>query len=98
MKMNEMRMWDLCGACHKELGTPVYRLYLAKRIERFERMACSGDATKSFIALRRLMALLVQERVMLDMEDSMLKAAGFDGAFIALGRTCVDLLWLGLLF
>ena len=52
MKMNEMRMWDLCGACHKELGTPVYRLYLAKRIERFERMACSGDATISFIALR----------------------------------------------
>lgn len=32
---------------------------------------------------------MVQDKTMLGMDDAKLKAAGFDGAFIALGRTCV---------
>lgn len=92
MEANELRLWNRCTACHQELGESVYRFYLARRIERFEIKACSSlckDEIGSFIALRRLVALLVQERVMLDMKDAALKAVGFDGAFIALGRTCV---------
>ncbi|VDC04427.1 unnamed protein product [Peniophora sp. CBMAI 1063] len=91
MEANEARLWKMCTACHKELGEGVYRLYLAKRIKRLEAMACSGslpkDETQSFLALRRLVALLAQERVMLDTNEAQLKAAGFDGTFIALGRT-----------
>ncbi|KZV65316.1 hypothetical protein PENSPDRAFT_668494 [Peniophora sp. CONT] len=89
MEANELRLWDKCAACRKELGPSVYRFYLAKRIERLEIMACSGSSLEngySHHALRRLVALLAQERIMLDMETTELKTAGFDGAFIALGR------------
>lgn len=92
METSELRLWDKCAACHKELGPAVYRFYLDKRIEHFEMkacMACSGSSSReedSFVALRRAVAILVQERIMLDMENAALKAAGFDGAFIALGR------------
>ncbi|VDC04428.1 unnamed protein product [Peniophora sp. CBMAI 1063] len=90
MEANELRLWDKCAACHRELGTIAYRYYLTKRIERYETRAYldpnSDDETGSFVALRRLIAILLQERMMLDMEEAELKAVGFDGMFIALGR------------
>lgn len=93
MAAKETKLWDMCAADHKNMGTSTYSFYLAKRIARFESMACmgsnTGDETESFVAFRRLIAILVQEREMLDMKDAELRAAGFDGAFIALGRWCV---------
>ena len=93
MEASETRLWDMCAKNHKDLGTIVYRRYLAKRIERYENMSASASHLKlnntSFCANRRLIAILVQERMMLDMEDAELKTVGFDGAFIALGRSYV---------
>ncbi|VDC07791.1 unnamed protein product [Peniophora sp. CBMAI 1063] len=49
----------------------------------------SEQATRSFYALRRLVAIVLQERDMLDMTWAQLQGVGYDGTFIALGRCIV---------
>lgn len=99
---NELRIWDQCAAQHKSLGTEGYRAYLAEQKDSLEAEACSvlsrsgildvgysqtdEDGTHSFYALRRLVAIMLQEVTMLDMSEPQLKAIGYDSAFIALGR------------
>ena len=99
MVAQELRFWDACAAQHKALGTEAYRTYLVEQIDRMESEACRGrgsdtivrsqattDCTRPFFALRRLVAIALQERAMLDMSEFEQKAVGFDGAFVALGR------------
>lgn len=102
---SELRLWDECASHHTELGTEGYRTHLTEQIDRLETEACGGvrrpdstsvdegtpvdDNARSFLALRRLVAILLQERAMLDMSEPQLRAIGFDSAFIALGRWCV---------
>ena len=92
-----LRFWDTCAARHKALGTEAYRAYLVEQIDRLENEACRGqdseddglqattNCTESFLALRRLVAIVLQERAMLDMSEPEQKDVGFDGTFVALG-------------
>ena len=99
---DELKYWDQCATRHHELGTEGYKVFLAEGKNQLELEACHdlnpcnmlvdeelrpvNKNTRPFRVIRRLVALLLQERAMLEMNEAQLKAIGFDSAFIALGR------------
>lgn len=96
----ESAIWEDCAEYHSALASEggdqagidrAYDVYLLHKIKEYERTALDivrGDApTSDLNSVRRLLGIFLQEREMLKLHPSQLAAIGFDGAFVATGRS-----------